>query len=258
MRQRFVAFAVLCALFVFGAQAWAFTPPANDGPITDAAGKLSPADKQRLDDKLRAYKNSSGNEISYFITPTLDGEDIAAVGYDTARAWKLGTKEKEKDVLVVIAPNDRKVFVETAKGAGGDVTDLQGNQLVEQVIGPRLRDNDFAGAIDKSSDVLMADLGDAGTVRPHAEVDQPNYVSVVIFIFIIGFVIWIAIKIRGGGGGGGRGGGGGPFWFGGGGYGGGGFGGGGGGFGGFGGGGGGGGWGGGGGGWGGGGGGGSY
>ena len=245
-RITLVAFFAFCTLLFGSVSAWAFTPPPNDGPVTDAAGKLSPEDKQSLDAKLRAYKDSSGNEITYFVAASLNGEDIADVAYDTARAWQLGTKEKEKDVLVVIAPNERRVRIETAKGAGGDLTDIQTQQIQQQVLNPRLKENDFRGAIDQSSDAIIAALGDAGTAKPRRNEEAADPVSTFVIILVIVFVIYLAIKLRGIGGG--RGGGGGPFWFGGGGFGG-GFGGGGGGFGGFGGGGGGGSWGGGGGGW---------
>jgi len=226
-----VAFLAFCTLFLAGAQAWAFTPPAIDGPITDPSHKLSDDDKQALAQKLLDYKNRTTNEVAYFIAPSLNGEDIEDVGYDTGQAWQLGAKGKDNGVLVVLAPNERRMRIEVGKGLEGDLTDLQTQQIIQQIIGPHLKQNDFRGAIDQSADAIIAALGDAaaqpGGHRAKAEAADP--VSTIVFVLIIVFVIYLAIKLRGGGRGGG---GGGPFWFGGGGFGG-GFDGGGGGFGGF-------------------------
>ena len=201
----FFAIVACCTLLVASTRAFAFTPPPNDGPVTDPAGKLTPADKQALDDKLRNYKAASGNEVTFFIAASLDGEDIADVAYDTANAWKLGTKEKEKDVLVVLAPNERKVRIETAKGAGGDLTDLQTHQILQTAVEPHLRENDFRGAVADGSDAIIAALGDnaAGKVRGPTAGNAPSVGSVVGIVVVMLLIIFFLAR-RGGGGGGGR------------------------------------------------------
>lgn len=213
----FTAIVAFCTLLFSSTFAFAFTPPPIDGPITDAAGKLSDSDKQTLSEKLRTYKATSGNEITFFIAASLNGEDIADVANDTARAWKLGTKEKQKDVLVVIAPNERKDRIETAKGADGDLTDLQTAQIRQATLEPRLKADDFRGAIDQTTDAIIGALGDAASGKTPAPAAGQNasFGSVLFFIILIVIVFLIvrAINRRGGGGGGG-----GPgfFWFGGG------------------------------------------
>ena len=221
---RFVAFVAFCTLLLTSVVARAYTPPPIEGPITDPLGKLAPADKQALSDKLRGYKDRTGNEITYLIAPSLDGEDIADVAYDTAKAWKLGSldmQSKQADVLVVLAPNERKIRIETAKGAEGDLTDLQTQQIIQGVIGPRLKADDFRGAIDQSSDAIIQALGDnAAHKKPVAGEEPASLPSVVGVAILLIILILLIAKSRGGGGG--RGGGGPFFWFGGGGWGGGG------------------------------------
>lgn len=214
---RLVAFVAFCTCFLGSALAWAYTPPPIEGPITDPMGKLSPADKQALDDKLRGYKDRTGNELTYLIAPSLDGEDIADVAYDTVKAWKLGSldmQSAQRDVLVIFAPNERRVRIETAKGAEGDLTDLQTQQIINNVIGPRLKVDDFRGAVDQSSDAIIQALGDnASGKKPVAGEEPPSIPSVVVVAIILIVLIFLISRSRGGGGRGG----GGPFiWFGGG------------------------------------------
>ena len=222
---RFAAFFAFCTFLLASFDALAYTPPPIEGPITDPLGKLATADKQALSDKLRAYKDRTGNEITYLIAPSLDGEDIADVAYDTAKVWKLGSldmQSKQADVLVVLAPNERQIRIETAKGAEGDLTDLQTQQIIQTVIGPRLKADDFRGAIDQSSDAIIQALGDnAAHKKPIAGEEPASIPSVIVVAILLIVLILLIAKARGGGGRGG--GGGGPFfWFGGGGWGGGG------------------------------------
>lgn len=81
-RIALVTFLVFCTFFATRA-AWAYTPPANDGPITDPAHYLTPEQKAQLDAKLRAYRDRTTNEITYFIAASLEGENREDVAYAT-------------------------------------------------------------------------------------------------------------------------------------------------------------------------------
>ena len=198
----FAAIVVFCTLLFAGPRAFAYTPPPNDGPITDPAGKLSPEDKQALSDKILAYKTQTGNGIAYFIAPSLNGEDIEDVGFATAQAWGIGAKKLDRGVLVTMAPNERKIRIDVGKGAEGELTDLQSSQIIQQIIGPRLKQNDFRGAIDQSFVAIVAALNDP-THGGAAASGGGTSLGSVIFIVIIMLLIIFFLARRGGGGGGG-------------------------------------------------------
>ncbi|WP_394848527.1 TPM domain-containing protein [Pendulispora brunnea] len=136
--------------------AYAFTPPKIAGHVTDAAGKLSDGDRRALNEKLAAYRAKTKNEIAVFIVRSLEGETIDDVAYATFNAWKIGVAGKDNGVLLVIAPNERRVRIETGKGIGDKVTDLQANDIIRSRIGPRLKQEQFREAIDDGTSALMA------------------------------------------------------------------------------------------------------
>src|SRR4051794_1362119 len=135
--------AVLGAILTLATSALAFKPPPLDGHVVDTAGKLSAEDIRYLDAKLAGYRRQTGFAIVAFITGSLDGENIDDAAYATFNAWKLGEKGKDNGVLLMIPPADRKVRIETGKGVGGEVTDLQSNDIIRQVIGPLLQQDRF-------------------------------------------------------------------------------------------------------------------
>jgi uncharacterized protein len=201
----------------------AFTPPPFEGYVVDTAGKLSDADKEAISAKLEAYEKASTNQIAVLVVKSLEGEAIEDVAYHTARAWKVGQKGKDNGVLLVIAPAERKIRIETGKGVGAQLTDLQSNDIIRTKIAPRLKEEKFRAAIDDGVDAIIQDLGDPAAperaaARERERAKQParpaakesfcaSIIPLGILVFIL-IVIWLARR----GGGGGRGGGG-PFIF---------------------------------------------
>jgi uncharacterized protein len=206
-----IALAVALFVALAGAPAAraAFTPPPLTEPIIDPAGKLSAPDKAKLEDELRGGLPSVA--MAVFIVPDLAGENIDDVGYDTARAWKLGAAGKDNGVLLIIAPSDRKMRLEVGKGLEGDLPDLAANDILRQKVGPALKANDFAQAIAGGIDgvysalhvqvtpsyarhpVATSDGGGSGTFGGASIVGTLLVLVVLFFIF----------RSRGGGGGGG-------------------------------------------------------
>ncbi|APR85908.1 methanol dehydrogenase [Minicystis rosea] len=150
--------AVLGAILTMATSAFAFKPPPLNGHVMDTAGKLSQADIQYLDAKLSGYRQQTGFAIVAFIVGSLEGEPIDDVAYTTFNAWGVGEKGKDNGVLLVIAPNERKVRIETGKGVGGELTDLQSNDIIRQVIAPLLQQNRFREAIDEGTGAIAKAL----------------------------------------------------------------------------------------------------
>ncbi|NOU29798.1 MAG: TPM domain-containing protein [Polyangiaceae bacterium] len=141
------AIAVLCSLRATAALA-AFTPPVFAGhPLVDAAGKLSADDVLAIEQRLDAIERATHHEIVVFLPASLEGGTIEDVAYLTFNAWHLGKKGADDGVLLVIAPAERKVRIETGKGVGGALTDLQSSYVIRDRIAPELKSDHFRAAI---------------------------------------------------------------------------------------------------------------
>ena len=210
---------VALALLLAPRAALAYTPPPlPEGTyVVDAAGKLTAADKEQLDAKLVAIKQAGGPWIAVFLSASLEGEAIDDVGITTFRAWKLGTKD-DNGVLLLIAPNERKVRIDVGKHLEGDLTDLDSNDIIRTKIGPRLKVNDFRGGVEAGIDGIAGQVMHGAVpgaqnrrARGAAASESVNPLQVVGIVVVM-IIIIIALSRRGGGGGGG----GGIFWWGGG------------------------------------------
>jgi uncharacterized protein len=216
-----LAVALLVTLVLAPAARAAFTPPPLTEPIVDPAGKLAAPDKAKLEDELRGGLPAVA--MAVFIAPDLAGESIDDVGYDTATAWKLGAAGKDNGVLLVIAPNDRKMRLEVGKGLEGDLPDLAANDILRQKVGPALKRDDFAqaiaGGIDGVYSVLHVEVKQAyerhdvpsepvPDADPIPAPDSGNGFWIMLAFVLIFMVVILIFSFRDGNGGGGGGGGG--------------------------------------------------
>ena len=215
-------------------------PPAPTDPVYDPSHQLSASEKRQLDDKLRAFWKEHGAQVSVFIPASLDGETVEDVSYATARAWKLGDGKLDNGVLLTWAPQEKKIRIETGKGAGGDLTDIESWHIIRDIITPPFREKHWYAGLDAGTDAIVAALGRApGTSaqkhgasgvprnQPATAKDRASAVFMLIVVFAIVLIVITAFVRRllgggRGGGGWGDGGGGGGFFIGGGGFGGGG------------------------------------
>lgn len=154
---RLVAFV---ALLLFGRPAAAaFVPPPITGHVTDTSGKLSRDERLALDKKLEDYRLCSLHEVAVLVTGSLDGETIEDVAFKTFRAWKVGRKKEDDGVLLVIAPTERKLRIETGKGVGGSLTDVQSARILADKVKPHLKNDATFAALDEGTTAIGAALG---------------------------------------------------------------------------------------------------
>ena len=196
--------------------------PALTGRIVDAAGIVPVGQRAPIETKLADLETKSGIQFVVATVPTLEGGDIETYANGLFRAWKLGEAKNNNGVLLLVAPNERKVRIEVGYGLEGTLTDALSKIVITNAIAPRFKAGDFGGGISRGvDDVITILTTDAAEwqKRPQVREDQGDLfdqlVPFIIFaIFLFVFLSFI-INARGGGPGGGlRGGGrGGPIIF---------------------------------------------
>ena len=112
----------LCLLLALVVSASAFAQSLNfpdlTGRVVDQA-HLLPADAQQaLEQKLAALEDKSGIQLVVATVSSLQGQEIEPYANDLFRHWALGEKTKNNGVLLLVAPNEKKVRIEVGYGLG--------------------------------------------------------------------------------------------------------------------------------------------
>jgi uncharacterized membrane protein YgcG len=169
----FALYLALLTFFLGGPSALAYTPPPLTGAVNDGASLLTPGERSTLESRLKVHRDAHGDEIVVFTVPSLGGESIEDVAYGTFNAWKIGQKGKDNGVLLVIAPKERKTRIETGKGVGDKITDLQSKQILSERVGPRLKEGKNYEGIAAGVESI-ASLLTGGPLVPPGEAPRPS------------------------------------------------------------------------------------
>jgi uncharacterized protein len=130
--------------------------PALSARVVDQAALLSPTQHSALEAKLAAFEREAGPQMVVLIVATTQPEDIASFAQRVGEAWKIGRRGVGDGLLLVVAKNDRKIWIAPAKALEGAVPDLAARQIVRDQISPAFKQGDFAGGLNAGVDALMA------------------------------------------------------------------------------------------------------
>ena len=190
---------IALALVWLATLAAALTFPPLTGRIVDQAGILSPEEEAAIEPKLKDLEERSGIQLVVATVGSLEGQEIEPYANELFRAWKLGEAEKNNGVLLLVAPNERRVRIEVGYGLEGTLTDALASVIITNAITPRFKAGDFGGGVARGVDdiitVLTTDASE-WEARPdlrldrRAEAGPPDWLPFVIFFAF--FILMIA------------------------------------------------------------------
>lgn len=158
--------------------------PALSARVIDQTGTLASAQRRALDDKLAAFERERGSQVVVLLVRTTAPEDIFGYTQRLGDAWKIGRKEVGDGVLLVVAKDDRRVRIATAKAVEGAIPDVIAGRIIEQVITPRFKQGDFVGGLDAGVDQILARLRGEALPLPAATADGTDWTGLLIFMLV--------------------------------------------------------------------------
>ena len=130
--------------------------PALSARVIDQTGTLDAASQAALEAKLAVFEQERGSQVVVLMVATTAPEDIADYTQRLGDAWKIGRKDVGDGVLFVIAKDDRRLRIATAKTLEGAIPDLLARRILDQAVTPALRQGDYIGGIEAGVDQILA------------------------------------------------------------------------------------------------------
>lgn len=165
---------------VFGAP----TFPKPVGFVNDFASLYSSRFRVELEENLTAFKNQTGVEIGVATIPRLSGEPIETYGVKLFEEWKIGRKDLDNGLLLLIAKEDRAVRIEVGYGVEQYVTDGRAGDIIRGKIVPAFKKNDFEGGTLAAISQLQEYIADK-SIAPVAEKKSNNDDGAWVFFLIM-------------------------------------------------------------------------
>ena len=118
-----------------------------NNPVIDQANILNPQEKQRLEAQLRTIYQSGLAQAAVVIVPTTNGMPIFDYALQVAEKWQLGNKDIDDGLLMVVAVNDRDMYILTGYGLEGVLPDAAVNRIIREDITPLFKQNNYGAGI---------------------------------------------------------------------------------------------------------------
>ena len=165
------------------------TFPRLTGRVVDEAAILDASTRAALTEKLAALEAKTTDQLVVATVKSLQGTSVEDYGNRLFREWKLGQATKNNGVLLLVAPNERKVRIEVGYGLEGTLPDAVTKLIIENGIAPRFRANDYAGGIARGvDDVIQILTGDAEEWKRRAA-QRPDDTSGLVFALLFNLVV---------------------------------------------------------------------
>ncbi|MCF6203237.1 MAG: YgcG family protein [Methylococcaceae bacterium] len=164
-------------------------------PVTDLTGTLSRSQKQRLEQNLLQFESSEGSQLAILIVHSTQPESIEQYAFRVAEQWKLGRKEVDDGVLLLVAKNDRKLRIEVGYGLEGAIPDAIAKRVISDIITPYFKIGDFYGGISSGAEQLTKLI--IGEPLPPPSQSYENQQSTIEeLLFVLFFILFFAPILR--------------------------------------------------------------
>lgn len=191
--------AVLAALLVpppLSAQA---PPPELTGPVNDFAGVISPEATAAIDELSRRLLAASGDTLVVATVRNTEGwgdiRSYATKMFENGGRG-LGQKGRDNGLLLLLAVDDRKVWVEVGYDLEGFVTDGFAGETSREVMVPFFRDGQFGEGLHAGAARIAAKIAEGRRVsldvpagpEPPASSEEPSGLGILIVLLVV-FVV---------------------------------------------------------------------
>jgi len=209
------AFRILVAFVLFSLTSYATfakdIPVKSNQLVNDYAKILSSEENNYLEQKLKAYNDSTSSQFAIVIERSLEGEDLFDYTHKLAEAWGIGQNNKDNGLLIYVVIDDHKTQIQVGYGLEGAIPDGLTGQIRREVLNPAFKAGNFYKGLDQATTLLMQAA--AGEFVNDKELGQSEKRPSAVVIIIVVIIILVLFSRGGGRGNRSRGGLGGPiFW----------------------------------------------
>lgn len=161
--------------------------------VNDFANVLSAKQEQILENKLVRFNDTTSTQICVVTIDDLGGTTVADFAYQIGEKWGVGHKENNGAVILIKPKKGNEsggVTIQTGYGLEPFVTDAVSKRIIEQVMIPSFKENDYYTAIDKATDVIIGLVsGQFSADDYNSGEDISGIAALIIILIIIAFVV---------------------------------------------------------------------
>ena len=113
--------------------------PTPQGYVTDTRGLLSGTERGRLEGLLGELQRRTGAQLTVAIVSSTRPLPVDDYAVELFTRWGVGEKDKDNGILLVVALDDRQLWIEVGYGLEGAVPDATASRIYREILQPAFR-----------------------------------------------------------------------------------------------------------------------
>ncbi|MEK7652461.1 MAG: TPM domain-containing protein [Patescibacteria group bacterium] len=160
--------------------------------VSDYAEMLKPEEKISLENKLSEFEKQTTNEIGVVTIKSLDGNTIENIAQEIFTKWRIGKKDKNNGVLLLISLGDRQTRIHTGYGVEPFLTDIGTSYIQSDIITPAFKQENYFDGINGAVNKMISALGGQQIIpEGYSEKSDGPKLNFNFIIFVLIVFQWI-------------------------------------------------------------------
>ena len=180
----------VCGLFAASLAQAEVAVPEFKALVTDLTNTLTAVQIEQLNQQLTQFELEKGSQIAILMLPTTAPEEIEQFSIRVVEKWKLGRKNIDDGVLLLVAKDDRAVRIEVSYGLEGVIPDALVNRITDEYMAPLFKQGDYFAGIDVGTQKLIGLIQGEPLPEPDRSMDQQSWMSLLLIaVLVVGSVL---------------------------------------------------------------------
>src|SRR5688572_9294161 len=180
--------------------AFAADIPFLTGRVVDDANIIGDEAQARLTATLKTHEDATTNQIVVLTVTTIAGQSIEEYAVKVFETWKLGNKEKDNGILVVVVPQDGKMRIEVGYGLEGVLPDGAAGEIIRRWMTPAFKAGNYEKGIEDGVAAIISKVEGRGEPADRVPIqsapsggssempDMPWPVRILVGAFVFGII----------------------------------------------------------------------
>ena len=189
MRKLFSYLLIFLALSAF-----ADDIPGYSGYVNDYAGVISEKDKASMESVAKEVEEKTGAQIAVLTVKSMSPyTSIDEFGMAVAEKWKVGEKDKDTGIIIILAMEERKVRIEVGYGLEGIINDAKAGRIIDNTMMPYFRGGDFSAGLRRGVFKIADIIGTELNVELDEQIKMQDNTFTERLCMLIFFIIFVSI-----------------------------------------------------------------
>lgn len=128
--------------------------------VTDKANLFSNNELFQLKQKLTVYESETTHQIVVLTINDLGNDTVENYAYRVFNKNKLGQKQADNGLLILIAKNNREFRIEVGDGLTPIITDAFASRIIRNIMTPKFKDGYFYKGVDQGTSEIIKLIND--------------------------------------------------------------------------------------------------